>query len=126
LTLVGHSRDTARVRVDVMATYDEAIARGVAALDAMMCNGDYRPVLAAVFMAAGLRGGVRDGGARVNLFAVDTAFGDVLQAYGRELAARLAPLDAVSPDAALRLEEAIADAIASTRERFVIALAGLL
>jgi hypothetical protein len=65
-----------------MATYDEAIARGVAALDAMMCNGDYRPVLAAVFMAAGLRGGVRDGGARVNLFTVNTAFGDVLQAYG--------------------------------------------
>jgi hypothetical protein len=57
-----------------MATYDEAIARGVAALDAMMCNGDYRPVLAAVFMAAGLRGGVRDGGARVNLFAVNTAW----------------------------------------------------
>jgi hypothetical protein len=109
-------------------TYVDVIGRGVAAIDAMMLGtGDCRAVTAAVVLAANLRAGTRSSGGPINRFAVAEAYADMLQVYGQRLAARLgAPLDALSPGAALEVEQAIADAIVQARKSFGIALAGML
>jgi hypothetical protein len=111
-----------------MTEYDACIARAIAALAAMLQAGDPDILRREVMTAAGLRGGLVDvdGEQLVNKGIWCDVLDEVLERFMAHLAAKLEPrVERISPEAAVVVDEALADTLASLRADIAAVFASL-